>query len=93
MTIEDADELVASVTRVAESVAEGETARFTVTLGGGTSTADVVVTYSVGGTATKDKDYNDPGDRLVIPAGQSSGTIPIQTRTLTMRSSRTRRWW
>ena len=80
VTIEDNDELSASVT-VPESVAEGETARFTVTLGGGTSTADVVVTYSVGGTATKDKDYNDPGDRLVIPAGQSSGTIPIQTNT------------
>ena len=75
VTIEDDNELVASVT-APESLAEGETARFTVTLGGGTSTADVVVTYSVGGTATKDKDYNDPGDRLVIPAGQSFGNDP-----------------
>ena len=81
VTIEDADELVASVTRVAEAVAEGETARFTVTLGGGTSTADVVVSYSVGGTAKAPDDYTAPSGSLTIGTGQASGTIAIETKT------------
>ena len=80
VTIEDANELVASVT-APEAVAEGETARFTVTLGGGTSTASVVVSYSVGGTAKAPGDYTAPSGSLTIAAGQPSGTIPIQTNT------------
>ena len=81
ITIEDNDELSASVT-VPEAVAEGETARFTVTLGGGTSTADVVVSYSVGGTAKAPDDYAAPSPMMVtIPAGQASGMIAIQTKT------------
>ena len=79
-TITDNDQLSASVT-APETVAEGETARFTVTLSGGTSTANVVVSYTVGGTATKGDDYTDPGEPLTIPSGQSSGTIAIQTNT------------
>ena len=47
---------------------------------GGTSTADVVVSYSVGGTATS-ADYDDPGDSLTITAGAASGTITIVTKT------------
>ena len=91
VTIEDNDELSASVT-VPEAVAEGETARFTVTLGGGTSTADVVVTYSVGGTA---KGQGLHGSQAT---GSRSRQDSLRERsrfrpTLTMRSSRTRRWW
>ena len=80
VTIEDNDELSASVT-VPETVTEGETAPFTVTLGGGTSTASVVVSYSVGGTAKAPGDYTDPSGSLTIQSGESSGTIPIQTNT------------
>ena len=81
VTIEDADELVASVTADAKAVTEGETARFTVTLGGGTSTADVVVSYSVGGTAKAPDDYTAPSESLTIGTGQASGTIAIETKT------------
>ena len=81
VTIKDANELVASVT-APEAVAEGETARFTVTLGGGTSTANVVVSYTVGGTAKAPDDYTAPSPMMVtIGAGQASGTIAIQTKT------------
>ena len=81
VTIKDANELVASVT-APEAVAEGETARFTVTLGGGTSTANVVVSYTVGGTAKAPDDYTAPSPTMVtIGAGQASGTIAIQTNT------------
>ena len=78
--IEDNDELSASVT-VPETVTEGETAQFTVSLSGGTSTADVVVSYTVGGTAKAPGDYTAPSGSLTIGSGESSGTIPIQTNT------------
>ena len=91
VTIEDNDELSASVT-VPEAVAEGETAPFTVTLGGGESTAPVVVSYTVGGTAKAPGDYTAPSGSLTIQSGESSGTIRFRP-TPTMRSSRTRRWW
>ena len=78
-TIEDDDPLEAAVTVATPSVAEGESATFEVTLSGGTSTADVVVRYSVTGTATEDDDYTDPGPSVTIPAGAASGTITIVT--------------
>ena len=80
VTIEDNDELSASVT-VPETVTEGETAPFTVTLSGGTSTANVVVSYTVGGTAKAPGDYAAPSESLTIQSGESSGTISIQTNT------------
>ena len=80
MTITDNDELSASVT-APETVAEGETAPFTVTLRGGESTAPVVVSYTVGGTAKAPGDYTAPSGSLTIQSGESSGTIPIQTNT------------
>ena len=78
--IEDNDELSASVS-VPETVTEGEVARFTVSLGGGESTAPVVVSYSVGGTAKAPGDYTDPSGSLTVPSGESSGTISIRTNT------------
>ena len=80
VTIEDNDQLSASVT-VPETVTEGETARFTVSLSGGTSTANVVVSYTVGGTAKGPGDYTAPSGSLTIQSGESSGTISIQTNT------------
>ena len=63
-TIEDDDPLVASVAADAATVTEGGAVEFTVTLSGATSTASVVVAYSVTGTATAGTDYTAPG-RLV----------------------------
>ena len=80
ITIEDNDELAASVTGP-DSVDEGELARFTVKLGGGTGTAPVVVSYEVSGTAKAPGDYTAPSGTLTIDAGQASATIAIQTNT------------
>ena len=78
-TIEDDDDLTVSVTANPLSVPEGGSATFPVTLTGGTSTADVVVTYSVGGTATSGDDYTAPSEPLTIAVGAASGTITIAT--------------
>ena len=78
--ITDGDMLEASVPRSGgETVLEGETATFVVTLTDAGS-APVVISYSVGGTATAGEDYTAPGDKLTIPAGRTSGTIAIRTR-------------
>ena len=78
-----ADTLSATVSGPSDGVNEGDNAEFTVTLGGGTSTADVVVNYAVDGdsTATSGDDYTAPSGKLTIAAGASSGTITIETRT------------
>ena len=80
-TIEDDDPIKASVAAVAGTVDEGTAAEFTVSLTGGTSAADVEVTYTVGGTATAGTDYTVPPTpaTLTIAAGESTGTISIQT--------------
>ena len=100
-TIADDDRIEASVT-VAQTVVEGEAAQFTVTLTGGTSTAEVEVIYTVGGTVTAGTDYTAPGEplELTIPAGDSTGTISIpilddgvldpgETLTVTLSSATT----
>ena len=46
---------------------------------GGTSTAPVAVTYTVGGTATADTDYTAPSGTLTLGAADASGTIAIAT--------------
>ena len=78
-TIRDDDELSAAVSRAAASVAEGQWAEFPVTVSGGTSTADVVVFYAVGGTATSGTDYTAPSGKLTIATPATSGTISIET--------------
>ena len=83
-TITDNDDLTAAVTAVETSVDEGETAEFAVALTGGTSTAEVLVTYTVGGTATAGDDYTAPDLTLTIGTGVASGTIAIETRTDTV---------
>ena len=77
-TIEDDDTLAAAVTAGAPMVSEGSVASFEVALTGATSTADVMVTYTVTGTATADTDYTAPSGSLTITAGESSGTITIR---------------
>ena len=80
-TIADDDPLQAAVESMTQNVPEGSPAKFTVTLTGGTSTADVVVAYSVTGTATAGTDYTAPGGRLTLAPGATSGTITIATST------------
>ena len=80
VTIEDNDELSVSVT-APKTVAEGDIARFTVRVGGATSTGRVDVSYSVGGTAKAPADYSAPSPTMVsIPAGQETATIAIRTK-------------
>ena len=80
-TIEDDDALTAAVTAGAPTVSEGSAASFEVALTGATSTADVVVTYTVTGTAISGTDYTAPATpaTLTIDAGAKTGTISIPT--------------
>ena len=78
--IEDDDELTAAVSVDSAHVPEGAPARFTVELGGGTSTAPVVVAYSVAGAAAEGRDFTAPAGSLTIAAGNTRGTITVATR-------------
>ena len=78
-TITDNDTLTAAVTADVSTVTEGQSATFTVTLKGGTSTAEVVVDYSLVGTATEDDDYTAPSGKLTIGASDASAEIAIKT--------------
>ena len=60
---------------------EGNDATFTVAVTGGTSTAPVAVSYTVGGTATAGTDYTAPSGTLTLEAAAASGTIAIATLT------------
>ena len=78
VTVADDEELDVSVTGP-QSVAEGAAAQFTVTVAGGTSTAPVAVSYTVGGTATAGTDYTAPSGTLTLAAGAAAGTITVAT--------------
>ena len=80
-TIEDDDPLTAALGTYTANVDEGDDATYEVYLSGGTSTAAVVVNYAVdtSSTATSGTDYTAPSGKLTITAGQSSGTITIET--------------
>ena len=80
-TIENDDGLTATVKANAENVPEGNNAEFTVELTGGTSTADVEVTYTWASTGTAGTDYTEPSGLLTITKPNSSGTIAIATLT------------
>ena len=79
-TIRDNDPLTVNVS-APRWIHEAESAVFTVTLTGGTGSDDVVVDYSVGGTATEDNAYTAPrSGALTIDGGgapQSAETITI----------------
>ncbi len=48
----------------------------TVTLSGATE-SDVIIPYTVSGSATRDTDFVISGDSILIPSGETSGTIVI----------------
>lgn len=94
-SIADDDDLTVSVSGPGSSVTEGASVSFSVMLSGGTSTAAVMVPWSVGADSDSmtmdvaegdfDHDNNNaadtsfPSGTLTINAGQSSGTIMVQT--------------
>ena len=79
VTIADDESLLVDVSADAESVAEGVSAAYTVTVTGGTSTAPVVVSYTVSGTATSVADYTAPSGSLTVASGQATAAITIAT--------------
>ena len=91
VTIVDDDEIEVTIAAVTTTVTEGEDAVFTVTAGGGESTAPVVVRYETSGTATPGSDYTAPLGSLTIAAGVASGTVSIATTADTVLD-RARRW-
>ena len=84
VTIADDESLLVDVSADAESVAEGGSAAYTVTVTGGTSTAPVVVSYETGGTATAADDYTAPSGSLTVASGQATAAITIATATDTV---------
>ena len=92
-TIIDDDDIRASVTGLETVVLEGSDATFEVALtrtedggsGSGSGSREVVVNYRVTdgsvSTAEAGKDYTAPSGKLNIPAGRSTGTIVIPTRS------------
>ncbi|TGQ61284.1 hypothetical protein EN855_033580, partial [Mesorhizobium sp. M1C.F.Ca.ET.212.01.1.1] len=61
------------------SVTEGGKAQFTVSLSN-TYAYDIKVYYGTGdGTATAGSDYTGTGGYVVIPAGQTTATVTVQT--------------
>ena len=78
LTIRDDEALTVGVTGPS-TVVEGDAATFPVTVTGGTSTAPVVITCRVAGTATLGDDYAPPAGMLRLAAGVDSGEITIQT--------------
>ena len=86
-TISDdaADNIEATVTANQKTIVEGSVATFTVDLGGAAGSEDVVVTYNTDPDTqdnVPDADSNDfeaPEGTLIIPAGQTMGTIAITT--------------
>ena len=79
-TITDKNTLTAAVTADATEVTEDQSATFTVTLSDGTSTADVVVDYSlVEDPPTEDEDYTAPSGKLTIKTPGASAKITIKT--------------
>jgi subtilisin family serine protease/subtilisin-like proprotein convertase family protein len=82
VTILDDDKTRVSITATDASAAEVATGLpanpgvFTFTRTGSTDTA-LTVNYTVGGTATKGTDYENPSTSVVIPIGATSVTLPI----------------
>ncbi|MHB1261054.1 MAG: Calx-beta domain-containing protein [Thermoplasmatota archaeon] len=68
----------ASDTAATEGLAT-DPARFLITRTGST-TAAMTVDFTLTGDALKGTDYNDPGSRVTIPAGNASHPVTIQTR-------------
>ena len=80
VTIDDDEALLVNISADAVSVVEGGSAAYTVRVTGGTSTAPVVVSYTVGGTATS-ADYTAPTYSLTVASGGASAALAIATLT------------
>ena len=80
VTIDDDEALLVNISADAVSVVEGGSAAYTVRVTGGTSTAPVVVSYTVGGTATS-ADYTAPTGSLTVASGGASAALAIATLT------------
>jgi len=87
LTIAANDATTVSIAAAASTAAEGTAANFTVTLGGGTTTADVTLAYSFNIAAqtntgpandASNPDASDPGSgSITIDAGDTTATIAI----------------
>ena len=75
------NDAAASVSVVAQSGSATEAGvprTFTFTRAGGDLTKDLLVGFTVGGTATNGVDYGAIGSSIVIPAGQAAATLRVR---------------
>ena len=79
VTIADDGSLMVHVIADTVSVIEGDSAAYTVVVTGSISTAPVVVSYTVSGTATSGDDYTAPSGSLTVAAGGTTAAIAIET--------------
>ncbi len=92
VSVSDDDELTVSVSAAAAGVSEGATASFTLTLDGGTPTADVDVSFTlggsaVGGAADAGGDYAIVASPLVIAPGTTIGKVMLLVHADTLNES------
>ncbi|WP_346321106.1 Calx-beta domain-containing protein [Chitinophaga sp. YIM B06452] len=70
--------LVLNVANGGDAAEPGTNGSFTISLPGGiTSSVDITVNYTIGGTAAAGTDYGALTGSVVIPAGQNTATIPV----------------
>ena len=79
VSVTDDDELTVGVSADTAGVSEGATASFTLTLDGGTPTADVEVSFTLDGSAVG-ADYTAAASPLTIAAGTTSGELMLPIR-------------
>lgn len=79
ITIEDNDKPTISITAGKETINEAanDSGSFIVTRSGENTTEELIVTYTVGGTATAGIDYKALTGTAVIPVGQSTASITL----------------
>ncbi|MGE7774814.1 Calx-beta domain-containing protein [Chitinophaga sp. NPDC101104] len=66
------------VTNTADAAEPSANGSFSIHLPAGiTSSENITVNFSGGGTATAGTDYSDPGTSVVIPAGQNGVAVPV----------------
>ena len=80
-TINDAAPSLSLSIADAAAVTEGGSLVFTVTLSGGTSTSDITIPLTYGGSATPVLDYAGQPVSVTILAGQTSATVTVPTLT------------
>ncbi|MGN7724014.1 Calx-beta domain-containing protein [Chitinophaga sp. 22620] len=70
--------LVLNVTNSGDAAEPATDGSFTISLPGGiTSSADITVNYTIGGTAAGGTDYSALTGSVIIPAGQNSVAVPV----------------